>query len=324
MLEALGVDAISERVYRAVLGHPGSSISALATAAGVSPARARASLDRLQSARLVQRVPGRPVEFTATSPDVAINALVNERQHTLDNARIAIPPLLAEYRAASARAADPNALIEVLSGPAIATERFRELQATATEELLGFDRLTADEESGKPEVEAEAPMLERGVRCRAIYETAALTSPSRLPHIRQLVTMGEQARVTNTLPFKMIIADRKLAMLPLVADGTRTDSLLFVYPSTLLDGLIELFESYWQRGTPIRALVGQSSSVESLSQEDLEVLELLHTGLKDATIARQLGVSMRTARRHIARLLNALGVGTRFQAGAEATHRGLI
>lgn len=323
MLEALGVDAISERVYRAVLGHPGSSISALATAAGVSPARVRASLDRLQSARLVQRAPGRSAEFTATPPDVAINALVNERQHTLDNARIAIPPLLAEYRAASARA-DPNALIEVQSGPAIATERFRELQATATEELLGFDRMTADEGSGKPEVEAEAPMLERGVRCRAIYETAALTSPSRLPHIRQLVTMGEQARVTNTLPFKMIIADRKVAMLPLVADGTRTDSLLIVYPSTLLDGLIDLFESYWQRGTPIRALVAQSSSVESLSQEDLAVLELLHTGLKDATIARQLGVSMRTARRRIARVLNALGVETRFQAGAEATRRGLI
>ncbi|GAA1560792.1 helix-turn-helix domain-containing protein [Kribbella sancticallisti] len=323
MLEALGVDGISERVYRALLAHPGSSISALATAAGVSPARVRASLDRLQSARLVQRLPDGSAEFTVTPPDVAITALVNERQHTLDNARLAIQPLLMEYRAASARA-DPSALIEVQSGPTIAAERFRELQATATQELLGFDRMTAHEESGKPEVEAEAPMLERGVRCRAIYETAALTSPSRLPYIRQLVALGEQAKVTDTLPFKMIIADRKVAMLPLVADGPRTDSLLIVYSSTLLDGLIDLFESYWHRGAPIRALLAQASPVEGLSQEELEVLELLHTGLKDEAIARQLGVSIRTARRRVTSLLNALGVGTRFQAGAEATRRGLI
>lgn len=323
MLEALGVDELTERVYRAVVRRPGSSISAVAATAGVSPARARASLDRLQAARLVQRLPGRSAGFTATPPDVAINALVNERQHTLDDARLAIPALLAEYRAASARA-DPTALIEVQSGPSVAAERFRELQATATEELLGFDRMSADESSGMPELEAEAPMLQRGVRCRAIYETAGLTAPSRLPYIRQLVAMGEQARVTPTLPFKLIICDRKVAMLPLVAVGTRTDSLLIIYASTLLDGLVDLFESYWQRGTPISALTASSSPPASLSQRELEVLELLHTGLKDETIARQLGVSMRTTRRRITSLLTALGVGTRFQAGAEAARRGLI
>jgi DNA-binding NarL/FixJ family response regulator len=54
------------------------------------------------------------------------------------------------------------------------------------------------------------------------------------------------------------------------------------------------------------------------------VLELLQLGMKDETIARQLGVSLRTVRRRIAALMDDLGVDTRFQAGLEAARRGLI
>ena len=54
------------------------------------------------------------------------------------------------------------------------------------------------------------------------------------------------------------------------------------------------------------------------------MLKLLDAGLKDEAIARQLGVSMRTARRRISSLIAKLGVGTRFQAGLEAARHGLL
>jgi DNA-binding NarL/FixJ family response regulator len=54
------------------------------------------------------------------------------------------------------------------------------------------------------------------------------------------------------------------------------------------------------------------------------ILELLMLGTKDESIARQLGISLRTVRRRVAGLMDELGATTRFQAGLEAARRGLL
>jgi DNA-binding CsgD family transcriptional regulator len=83
-----------------------------------------------------------------------------------------------------------------------------------------------------------------------------------------------------------------------------------------------LFDEYWARATP---LPGREDVSDTDELGDVRVvLELLQLGMKDETIARQLGVSLRTVRRRIAALMDDLGVATRFQAGLEAARRGLI
>jgi DNA-binding NarL/FixJ family response regulator len=47
-------------------------------------------------------------------------------------------------------------------------------------------------------------------------------------------------------------------------------------------------------------------------------------GATDATIARQTGVSQRTVERRVRALMEQLGAGTRFQAGVQAAHRGMV
>ncbi|KOG32387.1 hypothetical protein ADK34_09305 [Streptomyces viridochromogenes] len=49
---------------------------------------------------------------------------------------------------------------------------------------------------------------------------------------------------------------------------------------------------------------------------------LLAQGAKDEVIARRLGMSLRTCRRHIAELLEELGAESRFQGGALAERAG--
>jgi DNA-binding CsgD family transcriptional regulator len=324
MLEPLGLGPTEEEVYRALLGEPDMSARQLADRTGLPLARVRDDLARVVGLRLAQRNAGRPARFRAAPPDIAITALVNERQAALDKARLEVPELLAEYREATASALPAN-LIEVLNGPRVGYRRFQELLAATSEELLTFDRVSEDASAGAVEVEAEAPMLGRGVACRAIYEPAALEVPGRLPHLRRLADLGEQARVTPRLPLKMLICDRKRAMLPLVSGGDpATESVVLVGPSALLDGLLEIFENYWQRSTPLWAPARREAGAAGVSAEEHEVLQLLAVGLKDEAIARQLGISMRTARRRISSLITTLGVGTRFQAGVEAARRGLL
>ncbi|MEU6781427.1 helix-turn-helix domain-containing protein [Nonomuraea angiospora] len=67
-----------------------------------------------------------------------------------------------------------------------------------------------------------------------------------------------------------------------------------------------------------------SPAASALSLEDRRLLALLAAGLKDDAIARQLGTSPRTLRRRLRLLLDELNAETRFQAGAQASRRGLV
>jgi DNA-binding CsgD family transcriptional regulator len=323
-LEPLGLSPIEEEVYRALLVEPDSSARQIVDSTGLPAPRVRDGLSHLVALRLAQRTESRPARFRPAQPDIAITALLNERQAALEQARLAVPELLAQYHSATA-APLPKTLLEVLTGPRVGYRRFLELLAATGEELLTFDRARGGKSAGAVEVEAEAPMLGRGVACRAVYEPAALEIPGRLPHLRRLADLGEQARVAPRLPLQMLICDRKRALLPLTgAAAGGTESVVLVGPSTLLDGLVEVFEAYWQRSTPLWSTGRREDGGTSLSADEHEVLQLLAAGLKDEAIARQLGMSMRTARRRISSLLTKLGVATRFQAGIEAARHGLL
>lgn len=326
MFEALNLDRGEELIYLALLDRPAASIAELADQAGLPPSRVSRSLARLAKRRLVHRAPGRPVRYSPTPPDVAISALVNERRGELDQTLLAVPALLEQYRRAAARV-DPAASIEVLSGQDLAHGRFMELMAGATSELMVFDHQSADEGTGPSELAVEQPVLERGVRCRALYELAALEDPNRLPYLRALAALGEQARVLPELPMKLIICDHRTALLPLASgsDERFTVGVLVVHPSRLLDGLIALFEDYWSRAVALStALHADPPTSGDLTAVDLETLALLCTGMKDGAMARQLGVSARTLNRRIIRVMTLLGASSRFQAGVQAAKRGLL
>ena len=54
---------------------------------------------------------------------------------------------------------------------------------------------------------------------------------------------------------------------------------------------------------------------------DRDLLKLLLLGLTDAAAGAQLGISVRTVQRRVAELMEAAGVTTRIQLGAEAVRR---
>jgi DNA-binding NarL/FixJ family response regulator len=93
-------------------------------------------------------------------------------------------------------------------------------------------------------------------------------------------------------------------------------------PSTVAY-LCEIFEQTWDRATPFANAATQG--LEEVSREIHEtIIRLLAAGHKDEAIARRLGMSLRTARRHIADIMEELGAASRFQAGAQAAVRGLL
>ena len=67
----------------------------------------------------------------------------------------------------------------------------------------------------------------------------------------------------------------------------------------------------------------ERSRIDDLSARELDVLRLIARGLENAEIADELGISPRTAKNHVSRILAKLGQPGRVQAAVYAVRRGL-
>lgn len=65
----------------------------------------------------------------------------------------------------------------------------------------------------------------------------------------------------------------------------------------------------------------RSAAARELTNRQVLIGRLMATGAKDAAIARQLGLSLRTVRAEISSLIAGLGARSRFQAGCLLVRR---
>jgi DNA-binding CsgD family transcriptional regulator/DNA-binding transcriptional ArsR family regulator len=319
LLEAVGISAFEERVYRALLSQPEVSVTELARTVEATPRRLGRALAQLDELGLVRRLATR--RYLAVPPEAAIDKLIHQRRAALDEARGAAAELVDEFRRRDLQS-HPAGLIEVVAGVEAVRKRSVELQYGPQKSIMSFDKPPyATPPAGYDEVGAERPLLDRGVEMRIIYDGESLQLPGRLRTVTELVRLGEQARTLPTLPLKLYIYDQRLAIIPLT-DSHASEAMVIIHRSALLDALVALFEAYWSRARPINP--APAGTGDDLTDQEAEVLTMLGAGLTDQAIARQLGVSLRTARRRVSTVMDRVHASTRFQAGAAAAHRGWI
>ncbi|WP_170990739.1 TrmB family transcriptional regulator [Herbidospora galbida] len=336
MLEVLGISAFDERIYRAVLASPGITLQELVARSGESSGRIQSSLTRLQSKGLVNRLWGRSPRWTATNPGTAIRSLVRCFQGELDRVTDTADELETAFRAVGQ---DPDDIghFEVLAGPEVLARWYRQVQQEAKDEVLTFDRPPYVLDYRNP---LQSDRLRDGVRYRTIYAPEAFQHEGALDQLDTMLKVGEQARVLPGLPFKMVLADQRVAIMPLHLHLHQPLSRsVLIRGSTMVVALVELFERMWREAVPMYPQatppdstpgpVGDPAPEEDgermdLDLEDRRLLALLAAGLKDDAIARQFGTSPRSLRRKLRHLFDELNAETRFQAGVQARRRGLV
>ncbi|MBC3989222.1 hypothetical protein H8N00_10085 [Streptomyces sp. AC563] len=318
LLEPVGLGATESALYLHVLSTPRCTTTQLADAVGATPAQVRPALRRLVESGLIARIGGRPARYTAAPPGAAFDALAERRQQELDELRGHLRELAVRYQGATA--SSPGDLIELVEGPLAMRDRVEQLQLGAEREMLVVDcppyfSATANENP------IEDQLLRRGVECRVIYDAAALEMPGRMEFVWSCVAKGEQARSLPVARLKMLIADRASAVIPLVLEASESSAAIVVRPSPLLTAIVTCFDLMWERAAPI----GVSAPADSpLDERDRELLSMLASGMKDASIMRTLGITQRTMTRRVAQLMALMGAQTRFQAGLQAARRGWL
>jgi hypothetical protein len=305
--------ASEEHAYRLLVRMAGAGACEFAEQAGMGPGEATALLETLQRKGLVTAGP----TYHALPPDVALGEVLLREQESLESARQLVAALSEEYRS-NTRRRSADHLVEIVVGAETLRERLRDLQDTAREEILWFSRANPLAMPGPVNTE-EKDALARGVRYRAIYERALLERPEELAGIVEAVGWGEEARVLPLLPVRLAVADRALAICPLVPAAewaVAEPTAAVVRSGELLGALVALFESYWERATPLNG--------EGADEPDRLLLSLVVAGMPDKSIATHLGVSKRTVQRRLDRMMAAAGVDSRAGLAFQAAKRGWL
>ncbi|MCH0538337.1 helix-turn-helix transcriptional regulator [Streptomyces sp. MUM 203J] len=175
--------------------------------------------------------------------------------------------------------------------------------------------MTSQPGGGRPAAELEQSivrdlaMIERGIQMRTLYQhTARHHAPTQV-YVERATAAGAQVRTLAELFGRMIAFDRRLVFLP--HTQAKGGAAVIRDPSTVAF-LCTAFDRSWQSGTPYSPALPDGEVREDIK---LAILAMLSEGMRDETIARRLGVSLRTCRKYIADLFELLGAESRFQAG---------
>lgn len=320
MLSIIGLRLVDQRVYEVLVEQSAMTVGELEVELGLGRRQLRPVLTSLRGKGLVSRSPGPPERFSAVAPDVALGVLFLEKESELKQARLFAGYLHDRYVEAVSRR-QPAELVEVVHGAEAISRRVEQVMRSATHEVRFID-MPPYAEPPRALHPVERDLLQRGVRFRGIYDRRALELHDLRTDLEAGLALGEQARVISDAPMKMILADRRLGLIPLRSGSPTLTSAVVVHSSALLDALGSLFGNLWNQAIPL-ALTGTEPTLSGgVSADDARLLALLTTGLPDRSIAKQLGLSYRTFQRRLRRLMTALGAETRFQAGLRAAAKG--
>ncbi len=150
-------------------------------------------------------------------------------------------------------------------------------------------------------------------------------TPTTMDYLRELTAKGAKVRIAYEPLERLIICDRAAALTPIDPAETTKGGAILTRDPGLVAALVSLFERMWQTAHDLPTIEESEDKGTSLVNGlQRDILRSLYTSEKDEIGARELGIAVRTYRKHVASLMQRLGASNRFQAALLARERGWI
>lgn len=217
--------------------------------------------------------------------------------------------------------------IKILSGREQINRDITEAMADASQELLSIQPHTGYH--GRPEatkaahtvaLDRDQALLDRGCRIRTLYQHTLRHAPMVLARYEQLKGDAE-ARTLDEITDRLIIVDGKVAF---VAGDKEGSTALAVRQPALVGYFATFFDRLWRLATPMYPEAVRQPSANGITSRQRSIAALLVEGHTDTAIADRLGMNVRTARVHIAKLATTLGSESRAQLGYLIAESGIL
>ncbi|MEU5000141.1 LuxR C-terminal-related transcriptional regulator [Streptomyces sp. NPDC021622] len=261
-----------------------------------------------------------------TAPATALPRLLRSSQERIESRRQRESRLMATFEpfiALDAELASAGEIpaITVLDGLERINAAIDRAMVDVTEEFLAVQPGGAR----PPETLAEAfprdqAILSRGCRMRTLYQHTTRHSLPVLAYFERLEGDAE-ARSLDEVTERLFVFDRTVAFIP--ASKDRSLALEIRHPS-LVEYFATAFWRLWQLATPMWPQSAPQPSEDGITTRQRAIAGLLIEGLTDTEIATRLGMNVRTARVHIAKLAALLGSESRAQLGYLIGQSGIL
>lgn len=250
-LMLLGLTHYEAKGYLGLVGREQATPQEVARRTGLPRQRAYDVLASLAERGLVTPVEGRSVSYRARPPERVVDELVALRRTELSRHEQVASSLVARLTPqflAGQSEDSPLDYVEVVRDGAHAAERIGRLVMEAKEEVLG---MVSPPYLAPPALEDARISPARSQR--GLYEASLLGDPAMIGLLRRYEELGEQVRIADRLPLKLLIIDgRTVAFnLPDPALGLSTVTTLIVEHPMLADALTITFEATWETATPL-------------------------------------------------------------------------
>ena len=267
-LVRLGLTSYEARAYVGLIRRDSSSAAEVARVANLPRQRIYDVLGSLVGKGLASTRPGSQVRYAAVAPEMAVERLMARQRATLAelerNAAEVVAGLGPEFNAGQGHT-DPLEYIEVLRDRGAINERFADLQAQVKREILVF---TKPPYARAPQDNIEGIEIIPKVVARGIYERSLFDDSDATEGVHRFVEAGEEARVVDELPLKLVIIDETIVMFGMADPVANSEALTIVvveHPS-LATVLKVAFNAIWDRGEPfLDALARHGSAVRAPS-----------------------------------------------------------
>ncbi len=159
-------------------------------------------------------------------------------------------------------------------------------------------------------VDRDLRTIERGVQMRTLYQHTARRSKATREYVDLMIAHGAQVRTLDEFFNRLIVIDRRLAIIP----GEAPDVAVAIRDTNLVSYLADVFDRSWERAHEYYERTSSSDSDIAAEVRQLTV-RMLTEGHSDPASAKRVGVSTRTYASYVAALKEEYGVETRFQLG---------
>lgn len=309
-LQVLGIGSEGESLYRQVLRAPGLLLAAYAGRLGWTGSEAEQALEQLRRRRLV-RVNDLG-ELQADHPRAALERVLSAeeaqlatRRQDLARLRDAVDGYAADHRVGQQDSHHVDPIREHVDPESLATMHEHLAVSTDGPIRVAHQGGVADPDA----LPVVRRLLTQGREQRGVYLSDLVEQSPDV--VDAWADAGETQRLSSTVPSAFVCFGTQAA-LATTEWGKDTGEHLVLRDPVVVQAFIELFERLWSAGAP----------VDQSGQGDEQLVELMRQGLKDEAIARLLGISLRTVRRRVARLMEDHSVATRFQLALRLADRG--
>ncbi len=157
----------------------------------------------------------------------------------------------------------------------------------------------------------EIAALDRGVKMRTLYQHSARRHAPTRKWVAEVAEHGAEVRTLDEFFNRMIVIDRRLAIIPGAPDLSVA---IAIREPGLVTYLVDVFERAWERARAFGST--ERTMMHDIAREQRAMtIRMLIEGHSDPVSAKRLGVSARTFAGYVADLKAEYESETRFQLG---------